>query len=343
MTQSVIPETVPRISSQLTFHDIIGAWRVRWGLGRDAFAVAPGLYALGSPHSLSPVLVSANYKMSFDILRSRLKGYDAWLLVLDTVGVNVWCAAGKGSFGTTELIGRIQKSELAKVVQHRQVIVPQLGAVGVAAHEVREATGFRVIYGPVAAKDLPAFIEAGMKATPAMRRKHFPLSERLVLIPMELLPALKLSFLPLLVVLFLGGWETLGDGRYWENLFQRAPLSITSLMLAIVGGAVLTPLLLPFLPFRAFSLKGAVVGVFACALVLIAWWGGFLFPSSVGEIVGWCFVIVALSSFLAMNFTGASTYTSLSGVKKEMGVALPLQIAAGVGGILLWLLARFIG
>jgi len=31
-----------------------------------------------------------------------------------------------------------------------------------------------------------------------------------------------------------------------------------------------------------------------------------------------------------MNFTGSSTYTSLSGVKKEMKTALPLQIVSGI-------------
>jgi len=43
-----------------------------------------------------------------------------------------------------------------------------------------------------------------------------------------------------------------------------------------------------------------------------------------------------------MNFTGASTYTSLSGVKREMRTALPLQIGAGIAGLGHWLVSRFI-
>jgi acetyl-CoA decarbonylase/synthase complex subunit gamma len=42
-----------------------------------------------------------------------------------------------------------------------------------------------------------------------------------------------------------------------------------------------------------------------------------------------------------MNFTGASTYTSLSGVKKEMKWAVPLEIVGGVVGLVLWLGSRF--
>jgi acetyl-CoA decarbonylase/synthase complex subunit gamma len=43
-----------------------------------------------------------------------------------------------------------------------------------------------------------------------------------------------------------------------------------------------------------------------------------------------------------MNFTGCSTYTSLSGVKKEMRWALPLQIAMVTCGLAGWITSRFI-
>ena len=36
--------------------------------------------------------------MTVDLVRGDLAGVDAWLLVLETYGVNVWCAAGKGTF-----------------------------------------------------------------------------------------------------------------------------------------------------------------------------------------------------------------------------------------------------
>ena len=129
-------QVVPRVSTNLSIGDRFGGWRVRWGIGRKHYRVDPGLYRVGRPGQDSPVLVTANYKLSFDSLRSELRGIDAWLLVLDTQGVNVWCAAGKGSFGTDELIRQIQAVGLSEVVTHRRLIVPQLGATGVAAHEV---------------------------------------------------------------------------------------------------------------------------------------------------------------------------------------------------------------
>ena len=78
----------------------------RFRIRRGKHRVTPGLYALGSPTPESPVFVSANYTLSFDALRSSLAGVDGYILVLDTHGINVWCAAGKGTFGTDELVNR---------------------------------------------------------------------------------------------------------------------------------------------------------------------------------------------------------------------------------------------
>ena len=111
--------------------------------------------------------------------------------------------------------------------------------------------------------------------------------------------------------------------------------------MAIVAGAVLTPLLLPWLPGRAFSVKGLTLGLLADFILVIlrlnelATWTGRL------EILAWLLLIPALSTYLAMNFTGASTYTSLSGVRKEMRWALPAQIAAGGIGVILWIGSQF--
>jgi hypothetical protein len=125
---------IPIVPHALNFDDRLGAWKVRWAIGRMSYTVEPGLYAVGNPDAGSPVLVSANYKLSFDSLRKELHDISAWILVLDTNGINVWCAAGKGTFGTGELINKIQETDLKKIVNHRQLIVPQLGAPGVAAH-----------------------------------------------------------------------------------------------------------------------------------------------------------------------------------------------------------------
>jgi hypothetical protein len=51
---------------------------------------------------------------------------------------------------------------------------------------------------------------------------------------------------------------------------------------------------------------------------------------------------VALSSYLAMNFTGSTPYTSPSGVEKEMRRAIPLQTAAAVLGLIIWVVSAFV-
>ena len=132
---------VPKVSTALKWTDRLGHWRARWGVGRMQSCVKPRLYAVGNPTGDSPVFVGANYKMSFDRLRAELAGLDAWILVLDTKGINVWCAAGKGTFGTDELIRQINSTHLPEIVSRKRVIVPQLPTSG--------SEGFLDRVGPV--------------------------------------------------------------------------------------------------------------------------------------------------------------------------------------------------
>jgi len=331
---------LPQVSSALRFDDHWGTIKARFGVFRMDYSVAPGLYALGNPHDNSPVLVTANYKMSFDRLREALPGRDVWILVLDTIGINVWCAAGKGTFGTDELVRRIKSSDLSSIVSHRKLILPQLGAPGVAAHKVAKLSGFKVQYGPIRAEDLPAYLDAGSKATAQMRIMTFPLKERAVLIPIELMEALKPFLIIAPILLVISG--IIGPAGFWANASSYGFFAVLALLSAIVSGAVFNTLLLPYLPGRAFSVKGLSIGI-VIALILLylrninlqAW------PGRI-ETLSWLLIIPAISAFLAMNFTGGSTYTSLSGVKKEMRWALPLQIAAIAVGIVTWIGALLI-
>jgi hypothetical protein len=288
------------------------------------YKVTPGLYTVGSPGSRSPVLVSANYKLTYDKLRSNLAGMDCWLLILDTKGVNVWCAAGKGTFGTDELVRLIETAGLAGKVGHRNLILPQLGAVGVSAHEVAQRTGFSVIYGPVQASDIKGFVAAGNIATKEMRTIKFNMLDRLVLTPMEVVPAIQKA-LPAL------------GGLFITNQFAPLPFDKHDVVVyagAVLSGAVATPVLLPYIPGKAFASKGWLVGMGWAALYLSSakrFKEGSRLKSA-GELL----LMPAISSFLAMNFTGSSTYTSPSGVKKEMKKALPwIAGAAAVGGALM--------
>ena len=332
---------VPQVSSFLKVSDHLGTFKARWGVGRMHYTINPGLYALGTPNEKSPVLVTANFKMSFDRLREALPGRNMWILVLDTKGINVWCASGKGTFGTMELVNRIESSGLAQIVSHRELILPQLAGPGVAAHEVKKLSGFKVIYGPIQATDLPKFLDAGMKATLEMRFKTFTTLERMVLIPIELVSALKWGLIIISIFFILSYLGKLGEGSV--NALNHGLFSGLSILIAIISGAILTPLMLPWLPGRAFSIKGLIMGLMAIAILFVFRFNVLITWANRVEIVAWLLLIPALSAFLAMNFTGASTYTSLSGVKKEMRWAVPIQIGAGVIGFILWLGSQFIG
>ena len=327
---------VPRVHSRIGHRDLLCRWRVRWGIGRDYYRVAPGLYALGIPDGNAPVLVTANYKLTFDVVRRDAAGLDAWILVLDTRGINVWCAAGEGTFGTDEVIRRVTETRLSEVVNHRRLILPQLGAPGVAAHEVRKGCGFSVMYGPVRARDIRSFLEAGSKASPAMRRVVFPTMDRIVLTPVELTGVLRPAGWAAAGLFLLGG---IGPGIFslgaaWERGFA----AVAALAAGILAGAVVTPVLLPWIPGRAFSVKGGLAGgiLAACALM---WQRGNLEPTAALALL---LAMSAISSFVAMNFTGATPFTSPSGVEKEMRRALPVQAGLTVLAGLLWVGGAFL-
>jgi hypothetical protein len=257
------------------------------------------------------------------------------VLVLDTKGINVWCAAGKGTFGTSELLYRMERAGVDRVVTHRELILPQLGASGVSAHEVKKRCGFRVFYAPVRASDLPAYLEAGKKATPAMRRVTFTFLERLVLTPVEF------SFLfRYWVWIILGGVLLSGFSReIWSPAmaWTRGLLLLTGVVTGVFAGAFLTPLLLPWLPGKSFSVRGIFAGVLATlgAALLLA-------DSMVTlEKAGFMLLGTAVASFAAMNFTGATPITSPTGVEKEMRRFLPVQLGAALAGLVIWIVGGF--
>jgi hypothetical protein len=327
---------IPGISSQWRFADYFGALRVRLCIGRDNYKIRPGLYRLGNPDSKSDVFVTANYKLSFDILRKNLVLLNAWILVLDTKGINVWCAAGKGTFGTGELIRQINQSGLHDIVSHRRLILPQLGATGVSGYIVTKATQFNIRYGPIRATDIKQYIESGYKTTEDMRRIRFNIGDRIILTPVEIVNSLWKVLL--VIAIFFGISGIVSTGFSLQAALSQGLKAALFIAAAYLSGAFLTPVLLPWLPGRYFAAKGMATAAVVFAVVVASGLAG----NRTVYLTGWFLMSVAFSSFLAMNFTGASTYTSLSGVKKEMRVFIPIQITAVSTGFILFIISKFI-
>lgn len=317
---------VPQVLTKLSANDIWGACKVRLGINRMNYKINPGLYAVGIPDNTSPVLVTSNYKLTFDSVRKELDGLDAWIMVLNTKGVNVWCAAGKGTFGTKELVSRISKLKLSQVVSHKTLILPELGAPGISAHEITRQTGFKVVYGPVRAEDIKEFLRAGMKASEEMREVKFNVINRAVLTPIEFIGTLKIAMLVFGIMFLI-------------NLFALNPFGIIdfyAFMGALLVGTVITPIFLPWIPVRAFAAKGWILGFIWAALVnMINGWPSI--PAyGVLKTAAYLLILPSVSAYYAMNFTGSSNYTSFSGVIKEMKAAVPaIIVTIGLGTVLL--------
>ncbi len=327
LTENIPVSDISTTTSTITFANRIDHFLARWGVNRMGHIVKPGLYRLGNPTPDSPVFVSANYTLSFDAVRSALKGIDCYILVLDTKGVNVWCAAGKGTFGTDELVRRIASTGLANVVKHRTLILPQLSAPGISAYEVKRMSGFKVEYGPVRASDLPEYFKM-RKATPEMRRVQFPLKDRLVLAPVEFLHVALPTIIASIILYFLAG-----------------PLSSLAAVTAALAGTVLFPAFLPFIPTHDFSTKGLILGEivaipfavfsFTTNLVLSFW-------ENASMSLAFLLIMPALTAYLALNFTGCTTFTSRTGVKKEIFRYVPVMAFMAGSGIILSILLGII-
>ncbi|OPX64802.1 MAG: Acetyl-CoA decarbonylase/synthase complex subunit gamma [Methanoregula sp. PtaB.Bin085] len=311
-------EEIRTTDSTITFANRLDHFLARWSWKREAHRVEPGLYRLGNPTPESPVFASANYTLSFDALRSALAGIDAWILVLDTKGINVWCAAGKGTFGSAELVKRIKAAGLDTVVTHRKIIVPQLGAPGISWPEVLRKSGFMVEYGPVRARDLPEYLKTHT-ATPAMRRVEFPLTDRLVLTPVEFVHAALPTAIAAAVLWFLAG-----------------PVAALAIIAAVLAGTILFPALLPFIPTHDFSSKGMILGLIVATpfVYVFGTTAGVPVWAAVFGAAAALLIIPAITAYLALNFTGSTTFTSRTGVKKEIFRYVPLMAVMLVAGSL---------
>jgi len=326
----------PVVESRWGLNDYLGALRVRLSIGRNRYRVKPGLYRMGRPGKESEVFVTANYKLSFDVLRRSLAGLDAWILVLETHGINVWCAAGKGTFGSAELIRQVKDSQLSLHVSHKRLILPQLGAPGISVHKVKDATGFTVKFGPVRAADIQPYIAAGYKKNEDTRSVRFTFKDRFILAPVEVANSLKYLLAVLVFLVVLSGLHR--GGFSLELMWKEGVKATLYVVAAYLSGAFLAPLLLPLLPFRHFGGKGLVAGCGVFALLV------FLNHAEMSRLalLGWFLLSGAISSFLTMNFTGSSTYTSLSGVRKEMRIFVPLQMALALVGLTCVMASKFV-
>lgn len=325
---------VPQVRPQWKPVDYLKSALVRLGPGRDSYRISPGLYALGCPDQNSPVLVTCNFKLTFDTVRRELAGDSYWLLVVETYGINVWCAAGKQSMSTQEVAKRVKASGLERVVTHRTLILPQLAAPAVAGHKLRQLCGFSGVFGPVRIQDLPRFLHAGKQAGPEMRTARFPLGQRLCVALVEIYGARRFLLWTLLACL---GLAALGPGGFGFPGIIKAGLGAFAVVLTgFLTGVLAVPALLPRIPFRAFAAKGLLAGGLTGILPAA------LLSGTIPQTAAAFLACAAFASWFAMHYTGSTPFTSLSGVDHEMRRYMPVQGGLLVAAVLIWVLGAWL-
>jgi ferredoxin len=163
------------------------------------FPCNTGLVKIGNPGRNAPVLLTGNFRLTVERVRRALEGIDAYLLVANSRGINVWCAATGGHLTNHDVISVLKTSGIEKLVDHRQVILPQLAATGIEGKIIRQKTGWRVVWGPVYARSIPDFLGGGPEKTPEMRTVRFAWPQRFEMavawaFPISLLSLLALPF-----------------------------------------------------------------------------------------------------------------------------------------------------
>ncbi|MEJ2484890.1 MAG: methyltransferase domain-containing protein [Anaerolineales bacterium] len=246
--------------------------------------VQPGLYSVGKPGDHAPVLVTGNFDLTVRRLVQALDGrLDTWVLVVDTGGINVWCAAGGGFFTAEKVAAAMRVSRLEEVVSHHSLILPQLAACGVDGWKLRKQTGWGVHWGPVEAEDLPAYIASHYQKDLEMRLVSFPWKARLEMVTVTLSFYALMILLPVLI--------------FWRGLFWPVTLSL-------LGLSYFYAVVHPWLPGR----DGLEKSVPLALLALGGYWAYLQFTPAFqpGTLFGWGIGLVGLSVFTAAEMQGMS-------------------------------------
>jgi ubiquinone/menaquinone biosynthesis C-methylase UbiE len=247
-------------------------------------SIEPGLYVVGEPDGRSAVLVTGNYDLTVRRVVSALDGRaDVWLLVVDSSGINVWCAAGGGFLTADKIVGAVRTADLGRFVEHHALVLPQLCANGVDGWRIRKELGWGVHWGPIRASDIPEYLAAGRRKPESMRLVRFPLRDRLEMVTATLgLYALMI----LLPVAFL-----------WRD--RLLPVAI-----GLLGLSYFYAVVLPWLPGRDGLAKSV-------PLAAIAWLAMLGYSVLAGELTAQlCFTrslgVIALSVFVGAELQGMS-------------------------------------
>lgn len=251
------------------------------------FPTRTGLRAIGNPGPDAPVLVTCNFDLTVRRVLTALQGLDCYLLVAPSKGINVWCSASGGMFNAHSVISVVKTSRIAHLVDHRNLILPQLSATGIDVARVERETGWRCEFGPAYAVDIPAYLAGGLSKTEGMRMVAFPLRDRLEMAVMWAGLLSAVAAIPIAIF----DWRMLPGtlAMIWGfSLFLFALFDQVSRYVPGPVGLVKTLIL---------GLVGAV-GVVAYGLAIGDW--------TTSSIVGWSLAVLSVALVLGFDLDGTS-------------------------------------
>ncbi|MFX0000377.1 MAG: methyltransferase domain-containing protein [Candidatus Hodarchaeota archaeon] len=327
----------PRVRKFKGFSAQMSIYRCIFTGQTDHVPIEPGIYQSGNPNESSPIIVTANYVYTYIKVMRALKGLDAWVLCVDSRGINVWCAARGNNFGNKQLIEAVEASGIANITNKKTIIVPQLSAGGIAAPLIKaEAPNFpfNILYGPVWAKYLPQFLEERPARKPdKMKLAKFTISHRFRAEITHTTFLLRKIFLWPSIVLFL-----LFLGLSFINTIWIKGLWIVGeLWLWIIISNALVAILFPITNFtRKFISKGIIFGVMNVLL-----FGGlsWLFHYSLQSILLSSIFYFWLAFFSTMSFSGYTMATSPREIQDEYPIFSKINLIL----LIIGLLAKSIG
>jgi NAD-dependent dihydropyrimidine dehydrogenase PreA subunit len=180
---------------------------------------------------------------------------NVWLLVADSKGVNVWCAAGGDEFNAHAVVAAIKTSGLADRIDHRDVILPPLGAPGIKALDVEKQTGWKAHWGPVSTDDIPAYLNNNQKRTESMKRVGYNWRERL-----------DTALGPLFPFFFLGaiGFLIFGSHLFWHYVLIASATFLIFMLTCpwLPGSRGLTKVIYLEIPLALVLVGGEVFSIF---------------------------------------------------------------------------------
>lgn len=306
----------------------------------DQVSIEPGLYKSGNPTPESPIIVTANYEYTYIKVMRDLRGIDAWVLCLDSNGINVWCAARGENFGNEQLLEAVQNSGITEQVKNKTLILPQLSAGGISIPKLPKSFPFQIKYGPLWSKDLKSYLQSQPTQKPeSMRVIKFTLQKRIeagithttFLLRMFLLVPTLVALIPFILL--------------YVNTSFKAPLQILAgIWMIFVSCGLGIAIFFPITQFtRNFNLKGTIFGVIslliALAIFILSFGFKFIF-------IGYSVWVFWIAFFTTMSFSGYTMHTGVSEIQeqypvfqKKFKITLYIAIAITIlGGILDWIM-----